>query len=224
MTRSLESTWLRHGGYIMRSRAETRVARMLEQLDIEYLYEHMPYDFRGYLPDFYLPALDAFIEVKGAEPTAAEIAKCERLHEHTRCPVMIVHGRPSTFMHHDRDDGYVRPEVSWTPKILIAGHWGPLVVNLVCRAVYRSAGRIAGERFVSALSNDGADRLQTVWPSAVHLIHEMSAKAGRPCRVIYDNNDPVNAEKLAMPARKLSPAERECKAFIERQLAMRAAA
>lgn len=224
MTRSIDSTWLRHGGYIMRSRAETRVARMLEQLDIEYLYEHMPYDFHGYLPDFYLPALDIFIEVKGPEPTAEEVEKCERLHKHTGCPVVLVYGQPNTFMHHDIDDGYTRIEASWDPRTLIAGRWGTLPINLVCRAVYKAAGRVVGERFVASLANDGATRMQMIGPTVVKLLHEMSAKTGRRCRAIYDNNDPINAEKMAKPARDLSPAERVCKAFIERQFALRAAA
>lgn len=217
MTRSIDSTWCHHDGYIMRSLSESRVASMLSSLGIAYLYEYMPYDFRGYLPDFYLPTLDAFIEVKGAEPTPEEVEKCRRLHVATGCPVVLVHGQPRAFPHHDVDDGYTRTEVSWQPRLLIGGRWHEVSCNLLCRAIYRARGREEGERFVMALASRGASSVQTVGPYAVKLIHDMSAKAGRPCRVIYEHNDPVNAEKLASP-KVASPAERLCLDFLERHM------
>jgi len=224
MTRSLESTWRAFDGYIMRSLAESRVAGMLSGLGISYLYEHMPYNFHGYLPDFYLPALDAFIEVKGAEPTRGEIEKCERLHEETGCPVLLVHGRPDKFMHHDHLDGYARIEVSWQPRLLVAGRWGSISLNLICRAIYHLGGRIAGELFVSAVANSGATSTQPIGPYAVKFLHELSDKMGRRCRAIYDHNAPVNAAKISALPREPSLAERECMAFINKQSARRAAA
>lgn len=213
MTRSPKSNWCEFEGYIMRSIAESRVAGMLSGLGIAYLYEHMPYGFTGYLPDFYLPALDAFIEVKGAEPTPLEVEKCERLHDRTGCPVVLVHGRPQVFQQHD---DYPRTEVSWSPRALIAGQWGSLSVNTICQAVYRGAGKVAGERFAAAIASRGVCSVQPIGPAAVKLIHEMSAKAGRPCRVIYQHNAPINAAKIASPA-AVSPAERLCLDFIHRR-------
>lgn len=69
-------------GYRFRSRLEARWAVFLDSLGIEYWYEHEGCPLatgRGYLPDFYLPALGCWIEVKGPEPTEEEKMKAYML-------------------------------------------------------------------------------------------------------------------------------------------------
>ena len=56
-----------HNGITFRSRLEVRWAKALEAAEINYLYEPIGLDLDGcwYLPDFYLPELRAFLEIKG---------------------------------------------------------------------------------------------------------------------------------------------------------------
>lgn len=69
-----------YSGHIFRSRLEARWAVLLDLLDIDYDYEVCFYrvgDGLTYLPDFYLPGLDLWLEVKGAAyMDAASMAKC----------------------------------------------------------------------------------------------------------------------------------------------------
>lgn len=55
-------------GYRFRSRLEARTALMLKAMGVRYVYEEEGFVFPDgtkYLPDFYLPDQDAFLEVKG---------------------------------------------------------------------------------------------------------------------------------------------------------------
>lgn len=68
-----------YSGHIFRSRLEARWAVLLDLLEIDYDYEVCFYrvgDGLTYLPDFYLPAQDLWLEVKGAAfMDAASMAK-----------------------------------------------------------------------------------------------------------------------------------------------------
>jgi hypothetical protein len=79
----IETRWR---GHRFRSRTEARWAVFFDAAGIRFFYEHEGYDLDGvrYLPDFWLPDLKMFFEVKGGEPTPEEFALCERLHRHLR--------------------------------------------------------------------------------------------------------------------------------------------
>lgn len=58
----------KYKGYRFRSRLEARTAILLDELKIPYIYEPEGFAFDDgttYLPDFYLPDQDAFLECKG---------------------------------------------------------------------------------------------------------------------------------------------------------------
>jgi hypothetical protein len=58
-------------GYRFRSRLEARWAVFFDVLDIEWEYEKEGFDLGGgelYLPDFYLPNFDCYIEIKPTDP------------------------------------------------------------------------------------------------------------------------------------------------------------
>lgn len=93
-------------GIRFRSRLEARWFIFFERLGIKALYEHEGYQLDGawYLPDYWLPDLKVFVEVKPTKPTAEERAKCEALARHTACDVVLVIGEPCTFLQaFDRD-------------------------------------------------------------------------------------------------------------------------
>src|SRR5947209_16687637 len=70
-----------YAGYHFRSRTEARWAIFFDTLQIPYRYEAEGYDLDGvrYLPDFWLPGLDGWVEIKGEPPREADQEKARRL-------------------------------------------------------------------------------------------------------------------------------------------------
>ena len=68
-------------GYRFRSRLEARWAVFFDALGIEWRYEMEGYELPAgrYLPDFYIPHLDCWIEIKGEKPTELEQEKVSQL-------------------------------------------------------------------------------------------------------------------------------------------------
>jgi hypothetical protein len=82
-------------GYRFRSRLEARWAVFFDTLGLRWEYEKEGYELGAagrYLPDFWLPDLECFVEVKGAEPTPDERMLCDTLRQQHGAPVIIVHG------------------------------------------------------------------------------------------------------------------------------------
>ena len=91
MIKAIETVY---NGYRFRSRLEARWAVFFDMLGIKYEYEKEGYDLNGvsYLPDFWLPELKRWIEIKGQEPTEEEKGKAYQLANLTRYPVYIFAG------------------------------------------------------------------------------------------------------------------------------------
>ena len=77
-TRAIETVYK---GYRFRSRLEARWAVFLDALEIEWEYEKEGYELPlgRYLPDFWLPRLECFAEVKQKLFTTEEYQKCVQL-------------------------------------------------------------------------------------------------------------------------------------------------
>lgn len=86
-----------YNGYRFRSRLEARWAVFFDWFKLRYEYEKEGYDLDGvwYLPDFWLPDANAFVEIKGAEPSEADQDKAVRLALLSECCVAIFHGEPN---------------------------------------------------------------------------------------------------------------------------------
>lgn len=72
----------KYKGYKFRSRLEARWAVFFDAIGLEWLYEAEGFDLgdRGYyLPDFYLPETERYVEIKPALPTMREIDKMVNL-------------------------------------------------------------------------------------------------------------------------------------------------
>lgn len=68
----------RYDNYFFRSRQEARWAVWFNTVGLPYRYELEGFDLGDdvyYLPDFYLPTLALWVEVKGTNPTNGEIEK-----------------------------------------------------------------------------------------------------------------------------------------------------
>lgn len=84
----------RYDGYKFRSRLEARWATFFNELDIEYHYEPEGYVLNGepYLPDFWIPEWECFIEIKGQMPTIQEHEKARLLALYTQKEVAVIYG------------------------------------------------------------------------------------------------------------------------------------
>jgi hypothetical protein len=83
-----------YAGCHFRSRLEARWAVFLDNLGVPWQYEPEGFDLghTWYLPDFYLPTLGAWYEVKGSKPTEAELGYMFKLAEGTQRDAFIVWG------------------------------------------------------------------------------------------------------------------------------------
>lgn len=81
-------------GYHFRSRLEARHAVFFKTLGIPYEYEKEGFSLEGtpYLPDFWLPQQDCFVEIKGEKPTDEEIRKARLLALYAQKCVHIFYG------------------------------------------------------------------------------------------------------------------------------------
>jgi hypothetical protein len=121
----------KYNNYRFRSRLEARHAVFFDTLGIKYYYEHEGYSLDGvaYLPDFWLPELDCFVEIKGQEPTAIEIEKIEKLAIYTGKDAYLISGNigleqkiygasgPSLWRQILDEDGYDEEEMESTPEV-----------------------------------------------------------------------------------------------------------
>ena len=71
----------RYKEILFRSRIEARWALFYDKIKVSWQYEAEGYDLNGtkYLPDFWMPQQDCFIEIKGAYPTIKEQCKVSLL-------------------------------------------------------------------------------------------------------------------------------------------------
>lgn len=93
MIKAIETTY---GGILFRSRLEARWAVFMDAMNVRYVYEPEAYDLGDccYLPDFWLPDLNTFLEIKPVVPTEAESRKAVRLAEDSNSRVIILFGSP----------------------------------------------------------------------------------------------------------------------------------
>lgn len=83
-----------YNGIVFRSRLEVRWAIFMDSLGVKYQYELEGYDLDSawYLPDFWLPEQEVWLEVKGGCPTNQEERKVRLLCEYSGKPVVILWG------------------------------------------------------------------------------------------------------------------------------------
>jgi len=86
-----------YNGYRFRSRLEARWAVYFDTLGIQYQYEKEGYDLGEagrYLPDFWLPQVNMWAEVKAKALTEGERAKCTALCQKTGFSVLMLVSAP----------------------------------------------------------------------------------------------------------------------------------
>jgi len=86
-----------YAGRLFRSRLEARWAVFYDAIGVPWMYEPEGFQLADdvrYLPDFFLPHLDSYIEIKPTEPTESETRKAELLAVATRRRVFVFWGLP----------------------------------------------------------------------------------------------------------------------------------
>ena len=83
-----------YAGCHFRSRIEARWAVFFDTLNIPWEYEKEGFDLEGtwYLPDFWLPEQQCWIEIKGQEPTQEEHEKAVQLSNYTKKHIYVFFG------------------------------------------------------------------------------------------------------------------------------------
>ena len=93
----LRAITTRYSGYAFRSRLEARWAVFFDHLKIRWEYEAEGFELGNglrYLPDFWLPDWDLWVEVKSGPPDAVTLEKARSLAEQSRRPIFITNGMP----------------------------------------------------------------------------------------------------------------------------------
>ena len=69
----------KYNGFRFRSRLEARWAIFFDMIGLKYEYEVEGFEMNGlrYLPDFYIPSLDRWFEIKAKPLSEYEMKKCE---------------------------------------------------------------------------------------------------------------------------------------------------
>ena len=198
-----------HNGYRLRSYTELMWARLMEAAEIFYLYEPdlIRVDDGYYLPDFWLPHVGIYLEVKGKEPTVDEIKKADAVMARTGREVVFLIGRPGS------DDGglfncgfLARGAAGWTHNI------SP---NDLHRLVLKLVSRTMWFRIILSVKEDDMDYVRR----AGDILEEMFlVRADRSDmeRVLREIHAEANAARLAA-APPSSVCETGLKAFFDRQ-------
>ena len=126
-----------YNGYRFRSRLEARWAVFFDALGIKYEYEKEGFSLASgpYLPDFWLPAYECWVEIKGNIPTERERRLAEELRD-LNYPVCLFYGLPGeyygmAFMHDVTDSSGGASE----------SHWVRWCICLDCGIVYPTVRR-----------------------------------------------------------------------------------
>lgn len=84
-------------GVLFRSTLELRYALLFNNLGISWIFEEQAFQTKlnRYLPDFFLPDLDCFVEIKGKTPTEVEISKITDVCNDTGKVGVILAGYPN---------------------------------------------------------------------------------------------------------------------------------
>jgi hypothetical protein len=110
MIKAIETTYK---GYRFRSRTEARWAIHLDLLRLPWEYEREGFELDGenYLPDFWLPMQQTWLEIKGVAPNEREQRVAYLLCENTKQDVILWAGDALSFQ--ENKEGFVEGNILW---------------------------------------------------------------------------------------------------------------
>jgi hypothetical protein len=159
-------TVFEHKGYKLRSYTELMWARLMDAIDVFYLYEPDLIQVEGckYLPDFYLPAADFYLEVKGKYPTAEEKKKAEGVLAATGRPVVFLVGRPESDAH-----GFMNCCLMAQRR----DEWVLVSLHDLDQLYLAAAGQAAWLKAILSVREDCLDYLRPISEVMDEVLHEM---------------------------------------------------
>ncbi len=198
-----------HHGYRLRSYTELLWARVLDAADIFYLYEPdlVRIDDGFYLPDFWLPNVGIYLEVKGQYPTEEEIKKADDVMERTAREVMFLIAKPES------DGGglcncglLVRGASGWNSNI------SPYELH---RLVYEHVSPGMWHRIKLAVQDDDMDWVRPVGDILEEFFLKRADRSDME-KVLRSTHAETNQSRSAVE-REVSVCERGLKWFLDRQ-------
>lgn len=198
-----------HNGYRLRSYTELLWARVLEAADIFYLYEPdlIRVEDGFYLPDFWLPNVGIYVEVKGGWPTEEEIQKADAVMDRTGREVVFLCGKPEADQDSLFNCGlYSRGSAGWNSNI------SPSDLH---RIVRQHVGIATWLQIRLAVQDDDMDWVRPIG----HLIEEFFLKSADRAdmeKALRSTHAETNKERSAID-REISICERGLKWFLDRQ-------
>jgi len=159
-------TVFEHKGYKLRSYTELMWARLMDSIDVFYLYEPDLIQVEGckYLPDFYLPAADIYLEVKGTYPTPEESAKAEQAHKATGRPVVFLVSRPESDGH-----GFMNCCIRAPGR----NGWIDVSLHDLDQMYRKVAGDMAWHKALLSVREDDLDWVRPIGEIMDEVMHEM---------------------------------------------------
>jgi hypothetical protein len=118
-------------GHRFRSRTEARWAVFFHYIGWKYEYEKKGFNLDGlnYLPNFWLPEIDCWFEIKGEAPTDREITLMSRLVFKSKRQGFIAIGAPQSGEH---QLNWFRPSLAETWHSKFSDDWAAAYVGLNC--------------------------------------------------------------------------------------------
>lgn len=126
----LKAIETKHKGYRFRSRLEARWTVFFDALGIKWQYESEGFDLDEvgrYLPDFWLPQVHSWAEVKPETFTYTELRRCSALQKATGYDVVLLDGPPdfrSYFIYDDLPTDYLMNSEGQISRITDGGYPG----------------------------------------------------------------------------------------------------
>ena len=113
-------------GYRFRSRLEARWACYFNAMSFKYFYEHEGFDLGDigwYLPDFYLPHVKMWAEVKPEKFNNDELKKAEALVIFTKKPLLMLEGPPERRVYYALCfDGHCKPNGTYGVDFILSNY------------------------------------------------------------------------------------------------------
>ncbi len=133
----------KYNGYKFRSRLEAKWALFFDEVGIKYQYEPEAFSIGeiNYLPDFYFPEKDLYVEIKATEPPPVEFEKVLAFAWHK--PIILVIGEPYATFDSNGDGGKIEYVIqSFTERPIVDEttneseehpQWGEPLIFVQCR-------------------------------------------------------------------------------------------
>lgn len=198
-----------HNGYRLRSYTELLWARVLDAADIFYLYEPdlIRVDEGYYLPDFWLPNVGVYVEVKGDWPTEKEVKKADAVMERTGREVVFLFGKPESDMTSLCNCGmHVRGANGWHSNIS-PGDLHRLVRDQVGISVW--------SRIRAAVQPDDMDWVRPAGDIIEEFFLNRATRSDME-KALRSTHEEANKERMAIK-REMSVCEQGLKWFLDRQ-------